>query len=67
MHKKIESDVKKMTNQEIEQKISELKVEYVQIQNDIEKLESFNQSVEKLEGKLQEIEKELAHYHSMEK
>jgi hypothetical protein len=56
-----------MTNQEIEQKISELKVEYVQIQNDIEKLESFNQSVEKLEGKLQEIEKELAYYHSMEK
>ncbi|WP_162927663.1 SE1832 family protein [Bacillus sp. Y1] len=56
-----------MTNQEIEQKISELKVEYVQIQNDIEKLESFNQSVEKLEGKLREIEKELAYYHSMEK
>ncbi|MGG7618379.1 SE1832 family protein [Bacillus coreaensis] len=56
-----------MTIQEIELKISELKVEYVQIQNDIEKLESFNQSVEKLEGKLQEIEKELAYYHSMEK
>ncbi|MGI8385150.1 SE1832 family protein [Robertmurraya sp. P23] len=56
-----------MTNQEIEQKISELKVEYVQIQNDIEKLESFNQPVEKLEGKLQEIEKELAYYHSIEK
>jgi prefoldin subunit 5 len=55
-----------MTNPEIDQKIEELKMEYVQIQNDIEKLETFNQSIEKLETKLQEIERELAYYHSME-
>jgi ribosomal protein L29 len=65
MHMKRESGVN-MTNQEIEQKISELKIEYVQIQNDIEKLETFNQSIEQLETKLQEIESELAYFHSME-
>lgn len=46
----------------IEDKISELKLEYVRIQGDIERLESLGHSFEKLEVRLTEIEKEIQEY-----
>ncbi|MFD2682241.1 SE1832 family protein [Bacillus seohaeanensis] len=54
-----------MSSKEIEAKIAELKMEYMRLQDDMEKLESFGRSVEKQEVKLKEIEKELQHYNSM--
>ncbi len=54
-----------MSSKEIETKITELKMEYMRLQDDMEKLESFGRSVEKQEVKLKEIEKELQHYNSM--
>ncbi|WP_299089589.1 SE1832 family protein [uncultured Metabacillus sp.] len=48
-----------MEKEKINQKISELKMEYIRIQGDIEKLESTGHSITKLEEKLQEIEAEL--------
>jgi len=49
-----------MSAQEIQQKIDELKMEYVKVQGDIEKLESTGHSVEKLETRLSMIEGELS-------
>jgi len=49
-----------MSAQEIQQKIDELKMEYVKVQGDIEKLESTGHSVEKLEERLSVIEDELS-------
>jgi hypothetical protein len=57
--------VDEMSSKEIEAKIAELKMEYMRLQDDMEKLESFGRSVEKQEVKLKEIEKELKHYNSM--
>jgi hypothetical protein len=57
--------VDEMSSKEIETKITELKMEYMRLQDDMEKLESFGRSVEKQEVKLKEIEKELQHYNSM--
>ncbi len=51
-----------MDKQELNQKIEELKMEYVKIQGDIEKLVSTGHSIEKLEAKLSEIEKDLTTY-----
>jgi len=50
----------KMSKQEIQQKIDELKMEYVRIQGDIEKLESTGHSVDKLEERLSLIEETLS-------
>ena len=51
-----------MTKIKVEDKISELKLEYVRIQGDIERLESLGHSFEKLEARLLEIEKEIQAY-----
>jgi len=51
-----------MDKQELNQKIEELKMEYIKIQGDIEKLESTGHSIDKLEAKLSEIEKDLTTY-----
>lgn len=48
-----------MTKSEIESKIAELKMDYVRIQGDIEKLESTGNGVSKAEELLIRIEKEL--------
>lgn len=53
-----------MSLNEIEIKIAELKMEYLRIQGDIERLESLGHSFEKLEIRLEEIENELQHFHS---
>lgn len=44
---------------EIEQRIAELKMDYIRIQNDIEKLESTGHDITKAEQRLSEIENEL--------
>lgn len=49
-----------MSKLEIQQKMEELKMEYIKIQGDIEKLESTGHSIEKLEEKLSFIEEELS-------
>ncbi|WP_198025690.1 SE1832 family protein [Bacillus sp. J37] len=51
-----------MSKQEIQQKIDELKMEYVRIQGDIEKLESTGHSVDKLEERLSLIEETLSRH-----
>jgi len=48
-----------LTKSEIEQRITELKMDYVRIQGDIEKLESVGHSPTKAEQMLEEIENEL--------
>jgi DNA repair exonuclease SbcCD ATPase subunit len=54
-----------MSNINIEQKISELKLEYVRIQGDIERLESLGHSFEKLETRLLEIENEIKDFRKL--
>ncbi|MDQ0229252.1 SE1832 family protein [Metabacillus malikii] len=54
-----------MNKNEINQRIDELKMDYVRTQGDIEKLESTGNSTERLEAKLTEIEESLAKYRSM--
>lgn len=49
-----------MTKEQIEQKILELKHDYIRIQGDMEKLESVGRSPAKAEKQLVQIEKELA-------
>jgi len=49
----------KMNKKEIEYKISELKMDYVRLQNDLEKLESVNGNISPLEKQLAAIETEL--------
>lgn len=51
-----------MDKQDLNQKIEELKMEYIKIQGDIEKLESTGHSIDKLEARLSEIEKDLTTY-----
>ncbi|WP_168714479.1 SE1832 family protein [Metabacillus litoralis] len=53
-----------MSPNEINQKIDELKMEYIKVQGNIEKLESTGHSTEKLEMKLNEIEEEIKKYRS---
>ena len=48
-----------MNKKEIEYKISELKMDYVRLQNDLEKLESVNGNISPLEKQLAAIETEL--------
>lgn len=47
------------TKKEIEQRMAELKMDYVRIQNDLEKLESVGHRTTKAEKQLAEIEAEL--------
>ncbi|PGT81061.1 MULTISPECIES: SE1832 family protein [Bacillaceae] len=49
-----------MSSQDIQQIIDELKMEYIRVQGDIEKLEATGHSTEKLESKLLELEEELS-------
>ncbi|MBM7603788.1 ribosomal protein L29 [Metabacillus crassostreae] len=51
-----------MSPNEINQKIDELKMEYIKVQGNIEKLESTGHSTEQLELKLNEIEEEIKKY-----
>ena len=53
-----------MDTQEINQKIDELKMEYVKVQGDIEKLEATGHSTGILEAKLSELENKLSEYRS---
>ncbi|KAB7704785.1 hypothetical protein F9802_16585 [Bacillus aerolatus] len=48
-----------MTKSEIEAKIAELKMDYIRVQGDIEKLESTGNGVTKAEEQLIRMEKEL--------
>lgn len=48
------------SKKEIEQRIAELKMDYIRIQNDIEKLESVGQATASAEKRLMAIEKELS-------
>lgn len=50
---------------EIEHKIAELKMEYIRIQDDMERLESLGYSIEKQEEKLLTIEKDLKYYRTL--
>ncbi|WP_168733995.1 SE1832 family protein [Metabacillus sediminilitoris] len=54
-----------MDAREIHVKIDDLKMEYIKVQGDIEKLESTGHSIEKLDAKLAEIENELMRYRAM--
>lgn len=47
------------SKKEIEQRIAELKMDYIRIQNDMEKLESTGHDITKAEQRLIEIENEL--------
>lgn len=49
-----------LSKSEIEQKIAELKMDYIRIQGDIEKLESVGHDPSKAEQMLENIEKELS-------
>lgn len=53
-----------MEKRQIELKIGELKMDYIRVQSDIEKLESTGYSTVKAEKMLMEIEKELAECNS---
>ncbi|WP_201450131.1 SE1832 family protein [Pontibacillus sp. HMF3514] len=55
-----------MKKEEINQKIAELKMEYLRLQDDMERLESFGRSVDKQEQKLLEIENELKYYNALQ-
>ncbi|KMY52785.1 hypothetical protein AC623_01260 [Bacillus sp. FJAT-27231] len=48
-----------MTKSEIESRIAELKMDYIRVQGDIEKLESTGHGVTKAEEQLVRMEKEL--------
>ncbi|KIL72895.1 SE1832 family protein [Bacillus badius] len=48
-----------MTKSEIESKIAELKMDYIRVQGDIEKLESTGNTVTKAEEQLIRMENEL--------
>ncbi|MGG0892220.1 SE1832 family protein [Cytobacillus horneckiae] len=56
-----------MNIKEIESQIAELKMDYMRLQEDIEKLESFGRSVEKQEQRMKEIEDELRQLNSQKK
>ncbi|WP_176721243.1 SE1832 family protein [Staphylococcus saprophyticus] len=45
---------------DLNEKLAELKYDYVQLQGDLEKRESVNQQVDPLVKQLEEIEKEIA-------
>lgn len=45
---------------DLESKLTELKYDYVRLQNDLDKRESLNQNINPLLNQLEEIEKEIA-------
>ena len=45
---------------DLESKLTELKYDYVRLQNDLDKRESLNQNIDPLLNQLEEIEKEKA-------
>ncbi|MEJ7173869.1 SE1832 family protein [Staphylococcus caprae] len=45
---------------DLESKLTELKYDYVRLQNDLDKRESLNQNIDPLLNRLEEIEKEIA-------
>ncbi len=49
-----------MNKAEIENKIQELKLDYIRLQNDLEKLDSVNGNISPLEKQLAQLERELA-------
>lgn len=55
-----------MKRAELTQIIEELKLEYIRVQDDMEKLVSLGHTVEDQEKKLTEIEEQLATYHKLE-
>lgn len=57
-----------MTRKEIEYKIQELKMEYVRLQNDLEKLEFVQGNLSPLERQIAQIEEEMKSlYKALEK
>lgn len=48
------------TKKEIEQRIAELKMDYIRIQNDLEKLESVGHRTTSAEKRLEAVEEELS-------
>jgi uncharacterized coiled-coil DUF342 family protein len=52
-----------MTKQEFEYKMNEVKLDYIRIQGDLEKLESFGRNTEIQQRKLDELEQELSDLH----
>ncbi|MGM7636878.1 SE1832 family protein [Bacillus sp. Hm123] len=48
-----------MTKSELEYKIAELKMDYIRVQGDIEKLESTGQGISKAEEQLVHMEQQL--------
>lgn len=48
-----------MEKREIEKRIQELKMDYIRLQNDLEKLESVDGNLSPLEKRIAEIEAEL--------
>ena len=45
---------------DLESKLTELKYDYVRLQNDLDKRESLNQNIDPLLNQLEEIENEIA-------
>lgn len=54
-----------MNEKQIEAKIAELKMEYMRLQDDVEKLESFGRTTAAQEERMKSIEEELQSYHRM--
>jgi uncharacterized coiled-coil DUF342 family protein len=49
-----------MTKEELEYKINEVKLDYIRIQGDLEKLESFGRNTDIQQRKLDELETKLS-------
>ncbi|MCC5800876.1 MULTISPECIES: SE1832 family protein [Rossellomorea] len=49
-----------MTKEELEYKVNEVKLDYIRIQGDLEKLESFGRNTDIQQRKLDELENELS-------
>ncbi|WP_165439153.1 SE1832 family protein [Bacillus timonensis] len=49
-----------MDKKEIEYKLGELKLDYVRLQNDLEKLDSVNGNISPLERQIAELEDEIS-------
>jgi uncharacterized coiled-coil DUF342 family protein len=49
-----------MTKEELEYKVNEVKLDYIRIQGDLEKLESFGRNTDIQQRKLDELETELS-------
>ncbi|MCA1060483.1 hypothetical protein LCL96_16215 [Rossellomorea aquimaris] len=52
-----------MTKSELEYQINEVKLEYIRIQGDLEKLETFGRNTDIQQRKLDELEQELSQLH----